>query len=785
MQMDNAAEIKARDHGFKLLLKWFGQITFFRFVQAILCFFFTRASFFEVLRPFGLAFYCAAQFSGPDRLLAVVALTAGNLIHSGFFEAFRQLAAVLIFELLLHFRSLSGHAKPTVLNRSVMMGLTVLATGLVKGLVQGFHVYDLAASLLCAAFAFSVAVLIQPALMQKDDIKASLYRQNGRLTAAKAILACLSIISLEGLFITELDLSGMMAGLVVLVFARSRGSACAACMGACMGFVLTMYRIPGALELPGLYALAGAAAGLPFRRRVVPVFLWTAVILFFTGLSILNGNMIMGYYSIMVAGVLFLFIPAKPLNILCEYLAGPKARKALDDEVGRRASLEASDRLYILGKALARVSRNVQEFLNDETENERTMAESVMEIVADKVCRRCPQCERCWGTNFMKTYKLVEKALSELKTDETGLLEIPGWFRNTCTRNDRFVESLGIAFSIYKTERVWRARLNEARERIAEQAGIISGNIMSIARSIVEHRSRNYEIEESFLEAAASSGIPVADIRIGSDGGSRTSADVVCEGIHRINMDQLDNLVKAFLGSQIVRIGEMRRDMLGYSVLRYMNKPRYRTITGVARLSMEKSPVSGDSFTFFINGSGLHISAISDGAGSGKRAERYSRNTIQMLEYLMDEGVDIAFSFQLIRLYLGIRGEREILATLDACAINLMDGSVRFYKLGAPASYIRSMEGVSEISGTDSDGDSGDEEDKPTVYRVSEGDFVIMVSDGVYDAFCDKGQPTLQKFIAALDTLNPQQMADMILTEANLRSNGARDDMTVLVTRLW
>lgn len=95
------------------------------------------------------------------------------------------------------------------------------------------------------------------------------------------------------------------------------------------------------------------------------------------------------------------------------------------------------------------------------------------------------------------------------------------------------------------------------------------------------------------------------------------------------------------------------------------------------------------------------------------------------------------------------------------------------------------MEGVSEISGTDSDGDSGDEEDKPTVYRVSEGDFVIMVSDGVYDAFCDKGQPTLQKFIAALDTLNPQQMADMILTEANLRSNGARDDMTVLVTRLW
>lgn len=783
--MDNAAEVKARDHGFRLLLKWFGKITHFEFTQIILCFFFTRASFFEVLRPFGLACYCAAQFAGPARLLGIVALMAGNLLHSGFYEAFRQLAAVLVFELVLHFRSLSGHTRPTPLNRSVLMGLTVLATGLIKGAMQGFHVYDLVASMLCAAFAFSIAVLIQPAMMPRENMKPGQYRQNGRLTAAKAILACLAIISLKGLSISELDLSSMMAGLMVLAFARSKGSAYGACMGACVGFVLTMYQIPGSLELPGLYALAGAVAGLPFKRRIVPVCLWTAVTLFYTGLSILNGDMIIGYYSIMVSGVLFLFIPPKAMNFLCEYLAGPAPRKALDDEVGRRASLEASDRLYILGKALARVSRNVQEFLNDETENERTMAESVMEIVADRVCRRCPQCERCWGTNFMKTYKLVEKALSELKTDETGLLEMPGWFRSTCTRNERFVESLGIAFSIYKTERVWRARLNEARERIAEQAGIISGNIMSIARSIVEHRSRNYEIEESFLEAAASLGIPVADIRIGSDSGSRTTADVVCEGIHRINMDQLDNMVKAFLGSQIVRIGEMRRDMLGYSVLRYMNKPRFRTITGVARLSMEKSPVSGDSFTFFINGAGHHISAISDGAGSGKKAERYSRNTIQMLEYLMDEGVDIAFAIRLIKMYLGIRGDREILATLDACAISLLDGNIRFYKLGAPASYIRNSEGVTEISGTDSDGDPEDDRDKPAVYKVSEGDFVIMVSDGVYDAFCDKGQPTLQKFIAALDTLNPQQMADMILTEATLRNDGARDDMTVLVTRLW
>ena len=783
--MDNTSEIRVGGHGFKTILTWLSRITLFQLTEIVLCFLFTRASLFEVLRPFGLALYCAAQFTGPAKILAAVSLMMGNLIYSGSYEAIRQLAALLIFELVIHFQRLNGHAKPTPLNRSVTLGLIVLVTGLVKGIIQGFHVYDLVASLLGSTFAFSVSVLIQPALIQRVDIKAGQLSRSGRLTAAKAILLCLVVISLKDLSISELDLSSIMAGLMVLLFARSKGSTYGACMGACVGFVLTMYRIPGSLELPGLYALAGAAAGIPIKRRIFTVSLWTTVILFFTGLSILNGDMIYGYYSVMVSGVLFLFIPPKALKYMSEYLAGPLSQKALEDEAGKRASLEASDRLYILGKALSRVSRDLQEFLSEETEDERTMAESVIEIVADRVCRRCPLCERCWGTNFIKTYKLVEKALSDLKTDETGMLEIPGWFRASCTRNEKFVESLGMAFTIYKTEKLWRARLNDARERIAEQAGIISGSIMSIARSIVEHRSRDYEIEERFLETAAGLGIPVADIRIGSESASRISADLVCEGIHRVNMDLLDNTVKSFLGNQMVRVGEMRRDMLGYSVLRYMNKPRFRTITGVARLSMEKSPVSGDSFTFFINGSGFHISAISDGAGSGNRAERYSKSTIQMLEYLMDEGVNLAFAIKLIRMYLGIKGDREPLATLDTCAINLLDGSLRFYKLGAVPSYIRNGSGVSEITGTGPDGELDGVDGETALQKITEGDFVIMVSDGVYHAFCNNGQPALQKFIASIDTVNPQQMADMILTESTLRGKGARDDMTVLVTRLW
>ena len=199
---------------------------------------------------------------------------------------------------------------------------------------------------------------------------------------------------------------------------------------------------------------------------------------------------------------------------------------------------------------------------------------------------------------------------------------------------------------------------------------------------------------------------------------------------------------------------------------------------------MEKSPVSGDSFTFFINGSGFHISAISDGTGSGNKAERYSKSTIQMLEYLMDEGVDLAFAIKLIRMYLGIKGDRA-----PCHSGHLRHQPFRWQlevlQAGAAPSYIRNVSGISEITGTGLDGELNSVEVETAVPKIAEGDFVIMVSDGVYNAFCNNGQTALQKFISSIDTMNPQQMADMILTESTLRGKGVRDDMTVLVTRLW
>ena len=59
-----------------------------------------------------------------------------------------------------------------------------------------------------------------------------------------------------------------------------------------------------------------------------------------------------------------------------------------------------------------------------------------------------------------------------------------------------------------------------------------------------------------------------------------------------------------------------------------------------------------------------------------------------------------------------------------------------------------------------------------------------MMTDGVTDAF--DNQDNFTDYIATLETLNPQEMAESILGEAVRRNDSiAKDDMTVLVARTY
>ena len=75
---------------------------------------------------------------------------------------------------------------------------------------------------------------------------------------------------------------------------------------------------------------------------------------------------------------------------------------------------------------------------------------------------------------------------------------------------------------------------------------------------------------------------------------------------------------------------------------------------------------------------------------------------------------------------------------------------------------------------------------RPTVFsdRTEDGDMLIFMSDGITTAF--DSTPELVEFLRPLRPLNPQNLADMLLSGALARTKGrAEDDMTVLCTRIF
>ena len=782
--MENITSLRSEKSLLKYIISRLSDIKLYHVIGFLICFVFSRANLFGVIRPFASAFYVVAGFSGVSKAVAIVSITLGNAIFSNFFETIRQLLAFILFEVLLHVVLTNSARNNSVFARSVLMSFIIGITGLVRGAVQGFHLYDLVVSLLSGVLVFVFSLIMAPGAQNfRETNSRGIF--DGKTLFSRMVLLGVVIISMENVMVWNCELGSILAGMAVLIVARRKGSSAGALIGAALGMVMAVYNIPGALSVPGMFALAGAAAGIPVKTRTFSVSLWALAIIFFSGISILDGGLIAKYYEALVSGILFLLIPKTITDFISDELAGMQETAVNISACDSSRTYDAADRIFVLGKGLARVSRNIEETILDDEDDKSTVIQWIIEAVAEKVCNRCSMCDRCWNTHFYKTYKLIEDTLLNLKLDEKGQPEIPGWFKTTCTKPEKFIEAMETAYSLYKTDKLWRQRLIESRILLTRQANIISGSIMTLARSLVDHDERDYITESRLLAVAGNRGLQVKCFRYHNKKEFKPYVDVLVDAKNKIDTKILDEIIQENVQNNFIMTGDCRRDFLGHTVLRYMKKPKYKTVTGIARTAKETSLISGDNFTFFITCKGFHISAISDGAGSGKQADKFSRTAIQMLESLLDDGLEISLAIRLLNLYLNMRGENERLATIDLCSIDLSCGAASFYKYGASPSYVKSRYGTEEISVSNNDSGSA----RPLHYKpvnLTGGDFVIMLSDGILEAFSVSGESTgLQEYIEGLDTINAQLMAEGIIDEAKKRCRGKHDDMTVLVTKLW
>jgi len=198
--------------------------------------------------------------------------------------------------------------------------------------------------------------------------------------------------------------------------------------------------------------------------------------------------------------------------------------------------------------------------------------------------------------------------------------------------------------------------------------------------------------------------------------------------------------------------------------------------------------ISGDNYAFLESERGKLNILLSDGTGSGEKAGRDSGKVLDLMDKMLEAGYDVSNALSLINAALYAKGEDGNHPTLDMCSLDLHMGKCDFYRVGGAVSFLKRGKMAEPIeAGNLPLGIFQQVEVQPIYRQLRDGDYLIMVSDGVVDAFGeDNYEVSMVNAIAAIQDRNPGEMAERLL-RMTLRTAGGRirDDMTIGVIGIW
>ncbi len=348
------------------------------------------------------------------------------------------------------------------------------------------------------------------------------------------------------------------------------------------------------------------------------------------------------------------------------------------------------------------------------------------------------------------------------------------------------------AFEQVRVNKAWYNRLLENREMIAQQLDAMAFIMEDCASETTildaEEKRRLSEIRYRAKEC----GIVAQDVHLfkKNDGHIQAVLKVRSKWGNCVAMRDLTKVVTGALDLHMkphkdtkTFIGKEETEVV------YEEEPAYHAVHGMAKLIKDGSDISGDSFSFLEKEDGELVLSLSDGMGFGERASKESELVIDLLEKFIEAGFTKDTAIKMLNSAMVIHGENELYSTVDISSVNLYTGEASFYKIGASATFIRHKNGSVEclLSTSLPVGVSFEIEIEQAKKQLSDGDFLVMITDGVIEYLnTDSPEEVLEDIISEIKTNHPGLLAKKILDQVMLYTGGkAEDDMTVLAAAIW
>ncbi|MFA5524704.1 MAG: stage II sporulation protein E [Tissierellales bacterium] len=757
-------------------------------VMSVLAYLISRSTIMEGLTPFGIAFVTAYFIKHGSSPVIPLFASLGIVTVYGL-DSYQYIS--VIWFIFFTFKLLNPKFKSNIIKASIFSALSLMLLKSMYLIINDYYIYDFILTAFEGIVVFTLTYIFAYSIPTIESTFNRVFSSEEVICGA--IMLALAVSGLNSMSIFGILLKNVVGVAIVIFLAYIKGPSIGAAVGITIGVITSMsqFNLPFVISL---YSFAGLLSGL--FKEVGKIG---------SCLGFLLGSIIMSFYidgtmesmlknkEIAISIGIFLLVTKFTKGLGSKVVIGVSDKTHIEEAYSNRVKDMTFKRLTEISQVFEELGQTFRRVSDRQKVVEQKDVSKLIDAVTNEVCRKCSLCRFCWESDFYSTYQAMFDILGiiEMKGGITPSM-MPEVFKKRCIKTDEIAQKTNYIFDIYKLDYKWENKIMESRQLISDQLEGMSKVINDLAKEIYNDVRFKRDVEKELYAGLRKNGINVDKVIVTE--GNEEDFEIYLEIKARTYDDAITNKATNIV-SEIVGI-ELANNKYCASTkyedrrikFKLIKANRFGAITKVTRIDNGFNSVSGDNYTFGERKNN-YFAVISDGMGVGHKASQESDITISLLEKFLEAGFDKELALKTINSVLVLKSSDEMLATIDMSILDLYSGRTQFVKIGSAPTFIKKRNSVQIINSHSLPvGILRDVDIQVYEEELQDGDFIIMVSDGILDANYneDNKERWLANIIQDIESVNPQTIADIIMDAASEACRGtANDDMTVLVTKIW
>lgn len=748
-----------------------------------------RAVILQEMSPFAVPFFAVMYFLKKNRLLLIMfSIVAGSAMQSMEIASANFLGMAMVLVLL---SSMERYRKIELNYAPLLSSLAVLLSGVtVDYIMNKLSWYSFFMDGVAALLSLVLTLIFVQAIPILTSKRSHQHLQTEEIICLIILLGSI-MTGTVGWIVQDVSVDNTLSRYLVLLFAAVGGGTVGAAVGVVTGLVLSLANIDAVHQI-SLLAFSGLLAGLLKEGKR-----WTVALGLLIGSSILTvyvgeqREILQSTLETFAAVLIFLFTPKFVINEIAKFIPGTEENASSQQQYLRKVRDVTVGKMDQFAHLFTKLSETFAVSYMGETPSEEMDKDYFLGEVMKNTCQRCWKKDQCWNREFDDTYEALTEMMRIMKREgEVNLNEMPKDWLRKCVKQDRMLTCMEQEYVRWQTQLHLKQQIAESRRLVAEQLAGVSRVMQNFAHEVQKEGIHLHVQEQQIFGALEGVGLSIRNVDIMNLEEGKVDIEITQPSCH--GRDECSKIIAPLLTDILgekITVKNKNCQALEDGMCRMClgSAQTFEIETGVAGAAKGGQLLSGDCFKIMEFGSGKMALAMSDGMGNGERAYMESSSTLELLQQLLESGMEETLSIKSVNTVLSLRSPDEVFATVDLALIDQHNGQAKFIKTGSTPSFIKRGREVIPISANNLPIGIIDDIDVDIVsYELKPGDLLIMMTDGIYEApRVENKNLWMKRKISELKTNEPQEVADCLL-ELIIRQHYGEipDDMTVMVARI-